>query len=612
MVCDDGTSLKLSFNGEHNLPLSKRIALSVSDYPQDDGSYSVDVTKKYFTPVTETIAGARVAPTKKHIALFRQLPENYNDELTEKEMKKAHEMAKGLEDFWRYYARHMWDIEVRAYPLKSACDSLSPEFCKTAINQYIKETGLDGFDANYFHVLSSKSMKGWCGHADLGGFYGATYEGAACNLKSTIHEIGHNFGLHHANEATRADDNQEYGDETSVMGGDSIICGLNSLNMLQLEFDTDREIKVVNQSQQLLMCPIELSQHVLHDNEHQHVIVQVPGAEDHFLSLRKDKGFPYRIKGGKGSTIYIHKITSGAQKKSLLLKRVSPGESTGIGNGPTLEYLEYNNETARINILFNKSDKVEELEIPTDFPEKLKSVELSEKHNGLWYNKDFLGQGFDVQVKNGKMTIIWYTFNEKDSSRRFYIGSCDVTDGTEKFELFTTKDGTFEDPKSAVLVPAGKGQLYFFNDKSGVFNFETPEHGRGSIEVEALALSENTMNGLWYNPARDREGFSVQFFSHLNSCTAYWYTYGPGGRYTKNDTQRWFMCQGEKVNDAEYDLTIYEIRNGLWLFFNEIDVVNVGKGKLRIKDNNNIDIDYDINVDQHISGKDTLNLIRLF
>jgi hypothetical protein len=72
------------------------------------------------------------------------------------------------------------------------------------------------------------------------------------------------------------------------------------------------------------------------------------------------------------------------------------------------------------------------------------------------------------------------------------------------------------------------------------------------------------------------------------------------------------MCQGEKVNDAEYDLTIYEIRNGLWLFFNEIDVVNVGKGKLRIKDNNNIDIDYDINVDQHISGKDTLNLIRLF
>ena len=298
---------------------------------------------------------------------------------------------------------------------------------------------------------------------------------------------------------------------------------------------------------------------------------------------------------------------------------MSPGSRKGLESGVRIEYLEYANETAKVNFIFQDQYDIEENEIPVDFPEKLLSTELSEDHNGLWYNDDFYGQGFDVQVRNNKLLVYWYTFNEKNDSRRFYFGSCDLAEGTETFDLYTTDSGTFDDPTTAKAIKAGRGQLYFFDKNNGVFNYNTDEHGRGSVEITPIAFSQHDMSGVWYNPERNYEGFSIQFFDQLNSCTAFWYTYGPKTSSSSISKQRWFMCNGSKVSDTEYDLTIYEVTGGRWMFFDDVVVKSVGTAKLTIIDSglnwdidSKLKIDYDIAAEPGVTGKGTFDLTRLF
>ena len=147
---------------------------------------------------------------------------------------------------------------------------------------------------------------------------------------------------------------------------------------------------------------------------------------------------------------------------------------------------------------------------------------------GLWYDPDFNGQGFDVNVRNGKLSVVWYTFNHRNDMRRFYIGTCDLAEAASGFDLFTTDDGAFDDPTAAQAILAGQAQLYFTDDTNAVFNFNMLEHGRGSVNIVSLAASNDPSSGLWFQVSREKEGFGIKFFGHLNSCMAYWYTYGRG------------------------------------------------------------------------------------
>lgn len=600
-----GEMFRLKFIGKNLPPINTHIALTVPDEPDpDDGSYHVVTEGKYYSLITTFMLGASES-NRKHIALFRKMRVDASDATVVKELQKTDEWAVELENFWKRYGRHMWDVKVKTYPLKADCSTVSPEFCKTAIQKYIRENDMEGFEPVYHHVWDNYSNQQYCGLAFIYGFWGATYEG--CSVKTCIHEIGHNFGLHHSNLI-----DEEYGDKSSVMGKGQWISGLILPNLISLQLLEEKTI--IDKSRQILLAPIEMSPHSLHENEHRNVILRTPGNKDYYLSIRKDKGWPYIFGSGKGHYLFVH--TKNDDLKTVLEETMRPGDTKRLLNGVTIQYHEYINETARVSVLFNPTDPVEDQVIDTEFPEHMKSVVLGNQHNGLWYDPDFDGQGFDVQIRDNRMSVIWYTYNEDETSRRYYIGSCDVGDGIEEFDMYTTEKGTFADPTTAQLIPAGKGQLYFFDDVSGVFNYNTPEFGRGSIEIQELARSQNPMNGLWYVPERNNEGFSIQFFDHLNTCTVYWYTYGKNPHsvssinYKKNVTQRWFLCQGVKTGES-YTMKIYETRGGKWLDFTKPDIVQVGEAVLSISDASNINFDYTINADSSVSGTGSFDLTRL-
>jgi hypothetical protein len=603
---DDGQTIILVFDAEHRTPIQRKIALSI--YSGDDGKWHVNPTGKYFSLIS-TRARLDRQTNKKHVALFRKVSVNASEEQEAKELKKVQDKARQLEDFWKRFARHKWDVRVVGRTLRTDCIPDSPMFCRPVMVEAAKEIDVEGFEPNYFHMWSTHQIgDGWCGHADLSGDAGVTY-GGRCDIKSTIHEIGHNFGLHHANKGVKDGADIEYGDHSCIMGSGLKNTGLNSPHLLYLKLENERGVRVVDQSTQLLLCPIELPDPAMHESECQHVLVRTASRPDTHVSLRKGKGFPY-LPTIDASTVYLH--STDGFGKSALLGTVRPGESKSVPGGVTLRYHDYENETARVTLEFPDGGSVDTLALPEGFPAKIPAVELGPQHNGLWYDPDFNGQGFDVNVRDNKMSVVWYTFDQKSDTRRFYIGTCDLAEGVEEFDLYTTDSGTFDDPTKAEAILAGRAQLYFFDDKTGVFNFNTLEHGRGSVEIVSLSASNSPNSGLWYQPSREKEGFGIQFFDHLNSCIAYWYTYGKGrsAPRPKSRKQRWFMCQGKKDGE-EYALAVYEVTGGSWLSFDPIEVNQVGTARLRVTDPNHIDFKYDVNTPDSIRGSGEYKLVRL-
>jgi hypothetical protein len=595
-VGDDGTEYALTFIGDPSgIPVEQQIVMALPDEPDERDRYVVDLDDgRPWTFATDlSVAGA--PDGRIHIAVYWQVRPGDSDA---KAMANAEKYAFELDRFYRHYSKGKWDLLVKPFLTHTRCHPKPPSYC---ISEIRKEVDTGDFKPTYHHVISYYYETGYCGVGNLGGDKSVTYLGSGgCNEHTTVHELGHNFGLRHANLP-----NEEYGDDGCVMGKGRHIPGLNSPHLLELGLEGHREKLTVNQTTQVLLCPIELDIHTLHDSETQHVIVEKDGNPKYYVSLRKDKGWPYNPKGD-AHILAIHRYEGG---KTVLVETMSHlgDNDRKLPNGVRLQYHEYQDETARITLDYDDGIVPDTLEIPTGLPDVLRGVETGEYHTGLWYNPDMNGQGFDIQVKNGRLLVYWYTFEQRRKERRFFWGTCDLTDGVEEFDLFTTTGGTFDDPKSAKAVRIGSAQLYFFGSDSGVFCCRTEEHGRRSVSIKPVATSDHPNSGLWYDPAYDGSGFSIQWMPHINKIIAYWYTHGPN-RYSDRK-QRWYMCDGDASDDA--DMIIYEVVGGEWLDYHSATVTPVGTANLKTIDTNTSVFSYDIRADG-VSGTGTQNLKRLF
>lgn len=540
---------------------------------------------------------------KKHILLLKFVPEGSSDSVKESAKQRAQRFAIELETYWRYHSKGKWDVRVVGDVIESDCQATPPMFCGKFMVEHSRTLTLpEGFEPNYFHALTDVAGTGWCGQATLGGTFGATYRN--CNVHTTIHELGHSFGLHHATSETETGESSEYGDDTCVMGSAFHLTGLNSPHMLYLGFEDKREVKYIEQSEQVLLAPIELPPQILHENEYQHLIIK-NSKISYYISLRKKKT-PYPVKG-KEDTLYIHSSTqSMGGSNTKLLKKIKLGETFSRDNFK-LKYHEYSNETARLDVVINDQPVQNTVKISDEFPKHISSVELGGKHAGVWADKLYDGQGLDIHIRNGRMLLMWYTMNDS-GHRRFFYGTCDLKNGPEEFDIHTSTGGTFERPQMAKVQKVGRGQLYFYDDSHGVFNFNITEFGRGSMSLHPVAYSSDPRNGLWVNPDRDQEGFTIQIFDHVNIATCFWYTYGS----SKNSGgQRWFMCSGGPSGDTTYDMKIYEVLNTYGLHTSNPDMSVVGSAKLDTSDGK-MKFTYDIDSKLSAIGKDTVELTRLF
>jgi hypothetical protein len=596
------------------VPLNRKIALCMSEKPIV-GYHIVCSHDKFFTLLSDPrrVMAASAGLIKKHIGIFRQVPLDTTDE----DLGHAENLAKGwaqsVQTFYRRYARHVWDVQVRGYAMRGEQSYYPPTYASTDIKNFMAEHDMEGFVPNYFHVVSTSGAKGMCGQGNLPGNRSVTY-GLGCGTDTMCHELGHNFGLHHAStyEAGADPETVEYGDRSSVMGAGNGRGGFNSVDLVRLGLEDEREILEVTDTRQVIISPIELPPHGMHDVEHQDIRIIKNKFPVH-LSLRKKRGSFYSFSGSAEETLFVHEYASDLHSIRHL-KDLLPGQSKNLSNGTRVEYLEYANEMARVNIYYNPSDpKPEDIPMPVGFPPGPPSVSVGPEHTGAWYNPDFNGEGFDIQVRQNKLVLYWYTYNHKQKQRRFYHANVPLKDGPIEFDIMTTDLGTWTDPTKYQIAKAGTGQLYFLDGANGIFNFNLDELGRGSIEIVPVALSTgNASDGIYYQPSRNGEGFTIEFFDQLNSCVAFWYSYGPKDGTRPNSRQRWYICQGDKNDDGTYDLTVRETPDNMWMGLREDPgAVDVGNAKVMIIDGDHITFDYDI-ATETVVGSGTFNLERLF
>jgi hypothetical protein len=550
---------------------------------------------------------------KKHLGIFVQVPLDASDAKVADSQRRVDISANKVEKFYRSHssAVGLWDVKVRGFVMRGEDNVHPPNYGRSDI-RIRRAEGLDGFDPNYEMVIGGASGS-YCGQAPIGGFRSVIFPGVSCSWKSIVHEWGHNLGLHHAS-TLRNGDITEYGDSNnSIMGSGTAVHGLTSPHLVLLGFEHEREIKRITETTQVLICPTEMMKHGMHPDEWQNVIIE-DGGKEFFLSLRKTKGVVYPAAGRSPEKLYIHELTNDAHSV-FHSGTLSPGSGRTISNNLRIQYEEYANETARVSI-FLEDNVVENVSMPVGFPEPM-GVSVEPKHSGTWGDKDFSGQGLDIHITDTQVLLFWYTYNVHETSRRFYWAMCDRADAMKEFKVYSSK-GTWEDPAAHTLIEAGTGQLYFFDDTNGVFNYNTEEHGRNSFEVTiSVKPQDNELSGSFYQPSRSGEGFTQQFYS-VNDETMvvmFWYSYGRDNTsyaYKGNGTQRWYLCDGMLQDDGTYDLTVYEILDGEWMDIRDYTPAPVvGSAKLSITDTDNLVFDFDINADL-VNGKGMYNLKRVF
>jgi hypothetical protein len=555
-----------------------------------------------------TTLSAGVDGVKLHIAIIKQAPMWVGDTGMDDELAEAQLRARDVQNFWRHYAGHKWDIQVRGYAYRGVCFPEAPHFCRDEI--FDADIDMGDFTPNVFHIWSRWGVAGRCGLAVLWGSWGLTYAG--CPLQTTIHEVGHNIGLRHASAINRSGNGvDEYGDDTDIMGGNVHISGLAAPNVYKLRLKSLRGVYIVEDSEQVLIAPLELNESALRPKEQQVVIAHRLYKDNYFVSLRKARGTRYRTSSFTGNKLYIHRREDG---NSVLVAELEPGDSIYLPNRISVEYVDYQDETAKVNFLYSGNDTIMDGLMPVGLPDADSAITVGPQHSGLWYNPLFNGQGLFVQRGagsdgRGAALVYFFTFNEYTKAARFFWGFTDAENLSVEFPIYTTNGGSFDNPGFAKKSAAGVAQLSFSSDASALFRFNTFQHGRGSVELQPVALSSNPLNGSYYAKGKEGSGLTAQIFG--GGAVVYWYTYGPAvlGPHGENSTQRWFLATGPKSGDG-YDLTIYAVEGGRFLFCDDVETRVVGKAHLKLGDKP--EFSYEIDSEAGIQGEDVLYLDRLF
>jgi hypothetical protein len=366
--------------------------------------------------------------------------------------------------------------------------------------------------------------------------------------------------------------------------------GFNSAELVLLGLASEREIVNVTKTMQVLLAPIEMDELGMHYNEYQHAIIKKDD-KIYNVSTRAISGLRYLIKERKPQ-IFVHESVP-SNKSIHYHPALSVGEELSLPEGIKIQFLEYKDGSARVNIFYNETDHAPlNITIPDGFP-VLPSLRPQNKHSGLWYNSNHSGEGLDIHVKDNTLVCYWYTFDVHDTIQKFYFGKCDLNE-SEEFELYYTEYGSFNTPTDHQVKLAGKARFSLLDDDNAILDFNTTKHGRGAISLVPINKNNSTKSGIYYQDERLGEGFTVQFFDNDESVVALWFTYVVNNKnmfgITTKDAQRWYMLEGSKVNDSEYAFNMYTVVDRMWMEFStESDAELIGNGTMQIVNTNTLE-----------------------
>jgi len=529
----------------------------------------------------------------KYVGLFKMIRTSDSEQEEERQWKNVRRRAAQLESYWRHQDP-TWEYRARGYVIRYDGYVDPPSYARVAINEFWEEHGDADYPINDWIAWGWMRQK-YCGLADLGGDRSAVnslYE-SSCNIGTIVHEDGHSDNYSHSGVLNEDGSETEYGDGTCIMGGGgNTLKGLNSPKVVQLNFDTLMERHIVEETEQVLLSPIEHSWHTLHPNQYQHCVLKKQGYDDVYLSLRADRGVPFPQSRPQYLYAHVFKKLNYRQMPSKLAPIMYPREEPWVlPNGMVAHYHEYDNDsqTARVSILTSNQEPMpDDLPMPVGFPKPLDGASLTPAFDGVWYDKRTSGQGLDIHIHESqqRMVLYWYTF-DTDGQPIYYIATADLDEGKPvKFKLLRTDGGTWETPKCE-NEEIGDGELYFFDETKGVFLYRTPEYGNGSIEITPVApLGHTPWDGAWYYKPMSGSGFTVQLLYNVPTgngpvevLSMYWYSFDNEGN------QIWFMCTGQYSEEHEYyNLNIYEILGGRFRYPTKVQVSPIGKAQVVLRE----------------------------
>jgi len=553
---------------------------------------------------------------KRNIAIFRQLPPGSTPEKIAKEQLRTDARARVLQDFYRMYSRSLYDIDARGFVMLGDEYTGSRTYASGDVGRYMRETGTGDFERTHTHIVGGNS--GYlqrCGEAALNTNRSVTFEGTMCGVKTDLHEaIGHAMeGLHHAaSYDNKRDRYREYEGNDSIMGNSAPITGFNSVELVRMDLVSEREIVRVTENTQVLLCPVELSADSLRANEHKHAIVNHGGKCFH-VSIRKIRGWPWVNIANGEQMLFVHECTAdGHSVRQKPWLRYAPDSFKQAQTGLVVEYLEYSDETARVNIIVDEDSlKPKDIPMPTGFATVNDS--LTVEHSGVWFNPDFNGQGINVHISGDDVVIHAFSFDETDTARRFYNAKGTTAQMLEGVDITTTEGGTWADPTTHKVVNVGRCQLSAVADEL-IYSWNTDEYGRGSTRMQrACTLIGDKNDGTYWQKSRDGEGISLHLAKRYveetkeyeNVLLAHWYSYGATG-------QRWYSCEGIEVALNTYAMEIYEVQDHRWMRLDdESGAIQVGTATVKLADKDNIKFSFDLKTPT-LQGAGTYELQRLF
>ncbi|MGD1470981.1 Ig-like domain-containing protein [Vibrio harveyi] len=120
-------------------------------------------------------------------------------------------------------------------PMNATCDTWT---IHTTAEDVARDNGINfGNYARIVYVFPENSACGWTGKGTVGGNPSKAYVNGSLTLRTVGHELGHNFGLHHAKDLDCGSDiigdrcaSAEYGDALDIMGMSGITGHFNAFS----------------------------------------------------------------------------------------------------------------------------------------------------------------------------------------------------------------------------------------------------------------------------------------------------------------------------------------------------------------------------------------------
>jgi len=178
-----------------------------------------------------------------------------------------------------------------------------------------------------------------------------------CNGSVLAHELGHNFGFHHAASFLPTGQMVEYGDGSDIMGAGTRPKGHNAPHKIQAGWLPDSVLAEVGETSTLDFAPLHTDPAAAAANSQILAAkIRIPASQDQFwLSYRRSAGIDSIVAPDYTPKLAIHTHSApGVGRFTFLYASLAAGQSwTAPGGGLRIEVLSLNANSLKARVTYN-------------------------------------------------------------------------------------------------------------------------------------------------------------------------------------------------------------------------------------------------------------------